>query len=69
MLQILLLITLLLFVCYTLLIIYYKSGWHQLPIYKAAANINATVKISVIIPARNEEINIRTVVMSLCKTE
>ncbi len=63
--QILLLITILLFVCYSLLIIYYKSGWHQLPFYKPAANNNPLVKISVIIPARNEEINIAPCLDSL----
>ncbi len=63
--QFLLITTILLFVCYSLLIIYYKSGWHQLPFYKPAANANAAVKISVIIPARNEEKNIAACLNSM----
>lgn len=52
--MILLYIIILLFVCYSLLIIYYWLAWKSIPDYVPLASSLQT-KISVIIPARNEE--------------
>ena len=52
-----LIFTILLFLIYTVLIIYYHRGWVSIPGFRPPAK-PATTKISVIIPARNEEENI-----------
>lgn len=64
--MILFIIVILLFVCYSLLILYYWLAWRAVPIYTASAIIPAT-KISVIIPARNEEKNIGALLEALQK--
>jgi cellulose synthase/poly-beta-1,6-N-acetylglucosamine synthase-like glycosyltransferase len=46
-----------LFFCYSLLIIYYWQAWRSIPDYTTTTSIPKT-KISIIIPARNEEKNI-----------
>ncbi len=51
------LIIILIFVCYSLLILYYWISWRAIPEY-IDSNQSAQTKISVIIPARNEEKNI-----------
>jgi cellulose synthase/poly-beta-1,6-N-acetylglucosamine synthase-like glycosyltransferase len=54
-------IVVVLFVCYAALIVYYRQSWLQVPEYKLSiATVNRTpiTKITVIIPARNEESNI-----------
>lgn len=56
--MIILSIAILLFVCYSILIVYYWQAWKTIPDFKIV--IPATdISISVIIPARNEENNIR----------
>lgn len=55
--MILLIIVIILFVLYSLLILYYWLSWRSVPVYKASSSI-PNIKISVIIPARNEENNI-----------
>jgi cellulose synthase/poly-beta-1,6-N-acetylglucosamine synthase-like glycosyltransferase len=52
-----LLITLLLFVCYAGLLLFYRQSWLAIPSFKSSQRSPIT-KISVIIPARNEEKNI-----------
>lgn len=55
--MILLVICILLFILYSLLIIYYWQSWRAIPDF-INTDFAATTKISVIIPARNEEKNI-----------
>ena len=59
-----LIISILLFLIYAALIIYYRRGWVSIPGFKPPAK-SASTKISVIIPARNEEKNIKTCLDSL----
>jgi cellulose synthase/poly-beta-1,6-N-acetylglucosamine synthase-like glycosyltransferase len=54
--QIIFILLLFLFTLYCMLILYYRRGWKMIPAFKAGGN--PTTKISVIIPARNEEDNI-----------
>src|ERR1700733_10289017 len=62
--MILLLIILFLFLCYSILIIYYWQSWRTIPEYIPAPR-PATIKISVLIPARNEEENIERLLQAL----
>ena len=62
--MILLLIVILLFICYSVLIIYYWQGWRSIPDYISPGQ-PAQMKISVIIPARNEEKNIGQLLLAL----
>lgn len=55
--MILLVITILLFVLYSLLILYYWQSWKAIPDFNISNTMPVT-KISVIVPARNEENNI-----------
>lgn len=64
--MILLYIIIPLFVLYSLLIIYYWLSWKSIPDYTPAASLKQT-KISVIIPARNEEENIGRLLQALQK--
>ncbi len=62
--MIILSIVILLFVCYSILILYYWQSWKAIPDFKIS--LPATdITISVIIPARNEENNIRQLLESL----
>ncbi len=62
--MILISILILLFVCYSILILYYWQSWKAIPDFKVT--IPATdISISVIIPARNEENNIRQLLEAL----
>ncbi len=61
----LLTILLVLFVLYFILILYYWRSWVSIPEFKVK-NQKSTVKISVIIPARNEEENIVACLDSIC---
>ena len=56
--QLICLIAFLFFLAYALLIVYYCRSWISIPITKTFHNQQALVKITVIIPARNEEANI-----------
>ena len=62
--MILLIIVIFLFSCYSILIIYYWQGWRSIPDFIPSQNI-PLVKISVIIPARNEEENIGQLLAAL----
>lgn len=45
--------------CYAALIFYYKNGWTHLPDILINKHYTPTTKVSIIIPARNEELNIK----------
>ena len=62
--MILLYITIPLFVCYGLLIIYFWLAWKSIPDYVPSV-LSPKTKISIIIPARNEEDNIRQLLQAL----
>ncbi|HYM94452.1 MAG TPA: glycosyltransferase [Chitinophagaceae bacterium] len=62
--MILLLIIILLFVCYSILIVYYWQNWLSIPEFIPVTSPVQT-KISVIIPARNEEANIAVLLKKL----
>jgi cellulose synthase/poly-beta-1,6-N-acetylglucosamine synthase-like glycosyltransferase len=55
--MIILSIIILLFVCYSILILYYWQSWKAIPDFKISLPVT-NITISVIIPARNEENNI-----------
>jgi len=56
--QVIYLISFLFFLPYTALLIYYRQSWLSIPDFKPAVNATPATKISIIIPARNEEENI-----------
>ena len=62
----LLYITIGLFVIYSILILFYRAGWLELKPF-SQIDLESSIKISVIIPARNEEENISTLLTSLEK--
>lgn len=62
--MILLVIIIFLFISYSVLIIYYWQSWRSIPDY-VSSNRKAQTKISVIIPARNEEKNIGKLLKAL----
>jgi poly-beta-1,6-N-acetyl-D-glucosamine synthase len=64
--MILLVITIILFIGYSLLIIYYWKSWKGIPEF-FVSNPSPQTRISVIIPARNEEENIRALLQCLEK--
>ena len=57
-------ITITLFVAYSTLILFYLAGWNSIPDFIPSAKL-PTTRISVIIPARNEEKNISQLLESL----
>ena len=59
--QVLVIFIILLFVTYSLLIFYYLKGWKSIPSFQPSTQrLNPLTKISIIIPARNEEQNIKS---------
>lgn len=64
--MILLFIVIFLFVCYSILIVYYWQSWRSIPDF-IPNNQPVSTKISVIIPARNEEKNIGNLLQALNK--
>src|SRR6187399_647718 len=64
--MILLYITIGLFAIYSILILFYRSGWLELKPF-SQTDYDFSIKISVIIPARNEEENIGNLLSSLEK--
>lgn len=62
--MILLLATIILFLAYAILIVYYWINWISIPSF-IDPSVSPAIKISVIIPARNEEDNIRALLESL----
>ena len=59
-------ISLVLFIVYAALIIYYRQSWLKIPYYTPGEIPPPPTKISVIIPARNEEKNIVACLDSIC---
>ena len=55
---IVIIISLLLLTAYSVLIIYYRQSWLSIPTFKPKERDGYQTKISIIIPARNEELNI-----------
>ena len=53
-----------LFIIYAILIMYYWQSWKSIPLFKAVSSKPST-KISIIIPARNEEENIELLLHSI----
>jgi poly-beta-1,6-N-acetyl-D-glucosamine synthase len=64
--MVLLLATIFLFTCYSILIIYYWLSWRSIPEFILQKKPQGT-RISIIIPARNEEENIGTLLAALEK--
>ena len=62
--MILLYISIALFIMYSVLILYYRAGWRQVPVFVPKSDL-AETKISVIIPARNEDENIGKLLVSM----
>lgn len=70
MMQVVFIISLLLFAGYALLIIFYTVSWKQMPDFvpaPAPLSEEDSVKISIIIPARNEAANIKSCLDSICQ--
>ena len=67
--MILLLPSILLLFLYCILIVYYRQVWKQIPEYKKPVDAQPKTRITVIIPARNEEMNIAACLDSLCKQD
>ncbi len=64
MLEVLLYITIILFVIYALLLVYYRQGWQEIMDHRPQTTDHST-KITVIIPARNESNNIKACLDSI----
>src|SRR5688572_8350981 len=62
--MILLFVIILVFACYSILIFYYWISWRAVPVYNSSSRVPET-KVSVIVPARNEEENIERLIVSL----
>ena len=58
--QVIYFISILFLLPYTALLIFYRQSWLSIPDFKPAANATPLTKISIIIPARDEEENIAT---------
>lgn len=57
-------ISLALFITYATLIVYYRQSWAAIPDYKPVF-VTAATKISIVIPARNEALNIQACIDSI----
>jgi cellulose synthase/poly-beta-1,6-N-acetylglucosamine synthase-like glycosyltransferase len=62
--MILLYITIVLLIVYSLLIFFYRAGWAQTPVFSSGQE-PTDISISIIIPARNEEDNIERLLNSI----
>lgn len=67
--MILLIPSIILLFLYSILIIYYRQVWKKMPVYIMPVDAKPTTKISVIIPARNEENNIGACLDSLVEQD
>jgi cellulose synthase/poly-beta-1,6-N-acetylglucosamine synthase-like glycosyltransferase len=67
--MILLIPSILLLFLYCILIVYYRQVWKQIPVFKKPVDAQLKTRITVIIPARNEEMNIAACLDSLCKQD
>ncbi len=63
----LVIVALILFIAYASLIRFYKKGWDECPVFESNENFKPSTKVSVIVPARNEEKNIPACLASLQK--
>ncbi len=64
--QVVFIILFLFLLIYAVLIIYYRQSWIKIPNFKLAVpNFKTQTKISIIIPARNEEQNITNCLISI----
>ena len=59
----------LLFILYAMLLFFYRRNWQQMPLMEVEDMYEPHTKISVIIPARNEEKNIVTCLVSVCEQD
>ena len=66
--MVILYIAIFLFVLYAILILYYWRSWQSIPEYVAVGE-NPNVNVTVVIPARNEEQNVRSCLASVCNQE
>jgi cellulose synthase/poly-beta-1,6-N-acetylglucosamine synthase-like glycosyltransferase len=66
---ILFIISLLLLVAYILLLGWYKKSWLQVRSFKPTIMVNCDTKVTVIIPARNEEENIKHCLQSIARQD
>ena len=60
-------ISLILFIGYAILIAYYKRGWEECPVFEPDQSFSPNKKVTVVIPARNEEANILACLSSIQK--
>ena len=60
-------ITIILFILYSILIVYYWRAWLAIPEYRVRDN--AKTQVSIVIPARNEENNIVPCLRSVCNQD
>jgi cellulose synthase/poly-beta-1,6-N-acetylglucosamine synthase-like glycosyltransferase len=67
--MILLIPTIILLLVYSILIFYYRLVWKKIPVFMMPADAKPKTKISVIIPARNEENNIAACLDSLTEQD
>jgi len=65
MMTILIYISLILLLGYSALLVYYRKSWGSIPDYKVELNSKLSTKISIIIPARNEQENIGNCLQSI----
>jgi cellulose synthase/poly-beta-1,6-N-acetylglucosamine synthase-like glycosyltransferase len=65
MINILIYISLIMLLGYSALLVYYRKSWGSMPDFKVEANSKLGTKISIIIPARNEEENIGCCLQSI----
>ena len=67
--MILLIPSIILLLVYSILIFYYRLVWKKIPVFKMPVDAQPKTKISVIIPARNEENNIAACLDSLAEQD
>src|SRR5450631_370139 len=63
----LVIISIVLFSLYLLLLLFYRQSWMLIPYPEPISATNCHTHITIIIPARNEEVNIRACLESVCR--